>query len=91
MLLNLLVAMLSNTYDENYKEAQQGWKLHRASLLVSVDQSMTSAQRRAPDKAFWQTAPADMERRCVLVEVFTTEDLLEDSHVSRGVRAEQAI
>ncbi len=63
VLLNLLIAMLSNTFEENYKDAQQGWKLHRAKMLVRIDQSMTTAQRLAPDKIFWQTSPAEPEKR----------------------------
>jgi hypothetical protein len=57
VLLNLLVAMLSNTFKASNKDAQQGWKLHRARVLVSIDRSMTEAQCTAPDKVFWQTAP----------------------------------
>ncbi len=64
MLLNLLIAMLTSTYDDNKKDAQQGWKLHRASVLVRIDGSMTEQQRRAPDKVFWQTSPEDTSRRC---------------------------
>ncbi len=63
VLLNLLIAMLSNTFEENDKDAQQGWKLHRARMLVRIDQSMTAAQRLAPDKVFWQTSPAEPEKR----------------------------
>jgi hypothetical protein len=64
VLLNLLVAMLSNTYEENHKDAQQGWKLHRASVLVRIDRSMTAQQRMAPDKVFWQTSPNEQDKRC---------------------------
>ncbi len=64
VLLNLLIAMLSSTYEENYKDARQGWKLHRASVLVSIDSSMAEEQRMAADKVFWQTSPVDTKRRC---------------------------
>ncbi len=63
MLLNLLIAMLSSTYEKNHKEAQQGWKLHRASLIVRIDKSMSEKQRTSPDKVFWQTSPVDAKRR----------------------------
>jgi hypothetical protein len=64
VLLNLLIAMLSSTFAENQKDAQQGWKLHRASVLVRIDKSMTEQQRKAADKTFWQTSPGDNDRRC---------------------------
>jgi hypothetical protein len=64
VLLNLLIAKLTSTYDENKKDAQQGWKLHRASVLVRIDRSMTEQQRIAPDKVFWQTSPEDPNKRC---------------------------
>ena len=61
MLLNLLIAMLTHTYDDNMKDAQQGWKLHRASVLVRIDKSMSKEQRAAQDKVFWQTSPVDSD------------------------------
>ena len=64
MLLNLLIAMLSNTFVENSKDAQQGWKLHRASVLVRIDRSMTYDQRNAQDKVFWQTSLVETNKRC---------------------------
>ncbi len=63
VLLNLLIAMLSNTFEKNDKDAQQSYKLHRARMLVCIDQSMTAAQRLAPDKVFWQTSPAEPQKR----------------------------
>ncbi len=64
MLLNLLIAMLTSTYDQNKKDAQEGWKLHRASVLVRIDRSMTDEQREAQDKVFWQTSPVETNKRC---------------------------
>jgi hypothetical protein len=64
VLLNLLIARLSNTFEENDKNALQGWKLHRARILVRIDASMTKAQRTAPDKIFWQTSPSEPQKRC---------------------------
>ena len=64
VLLNLLIAMLSSTYEKNKQDAQQGWKLHRASVLVRIDRSMTEHQRTALDKVFWQTSPEDTNKRC---------------------------
>ncbi len=68
MLLNLLIAMLSSTFAEHYEDARNGWKLHRARVLVRIDRSMTEAQRTSQDKIFWQESPArsavDSEERC---------------------------
>ena len=64
VLLNLLTARLSNTFEENDKNARQGWKLHRARILVRIDASMTEPQRTAPDKIFWQTSPSEPRERC---------------------------
>jgi hypothetical protein len=63
VLLNLLIAMLTSTYDENKRDAQEGWKLHRARVLVRIDKSMTKEQRIAADKVFWQRAPEDPNKR----------------------------
>jgi hypothetical protein len=58
VLLNLLIAMLSSTFDEHYEDARNGWKLHRARVLVRIDKSMTKEQREAHDKVFWQKSLA---------------------------------
>jgi hypothetical protein len=64
VLLNLLIARLSNTFEGNDKDAQQGWKLHRARMLVRIDASMTETQRLEPDKTFWQTSPSEPQKWC---------------------------
>ncbi len=63
VLLNLLIAMLSSTYEEHYEDAHKGWKLHRARVLVRIDKSMSEEQRNMPDKAFWQTSSDDTNER----------------------------
>jgi hypothetical protein len=64
VLLNLLIAMLSSTFDEHYEDARKGWKLHRARVLVRIDRSMTKEQRESLDKVFWQTSLVDPANRC---------------------------
>jgi hypothetical protein len=59
VLLNLLVAMLNNTFEDNRRDAQQSWKLHRAALLLRIDRSMTKDQRCADDKQYWQMSADD--------------------------------
>ncbi len=57
VLMNLLIAMLSQTYDEISRDARESWKLHRATILVKIDRAVSPA-RRARD-VFWQSTPSD--------------------------------
>ena len=57
VLMNLLIAMLSQTYDEISRDARESWKLHRAAILIKIDRAVSPA-RRASD-VFWQTTPSD--------------------------------
>ncbi len=55
VLLNLLVATLSGTYERISAEARGTWRLHRAALLVSIDANLTAQERRDdPHIRFWQ-------------------------------------
>jgi hypothetical protein len=56
VLMNLLIAMLSQTYDEISSDARESWKLHRAAILVKIDRAATPARRAR--EVFWQTTPS---------------------------------
>ncbi len=53
VLMNLLVAMLTKTYDEIRSEARESWKLHRAAILVKIDHATHPADRAR--NVFWQS------------------------------------
>ncbi len=55
VLMNLLVAMLSKTYDDISREARESWKLHRAAILVRIDRAASPAFRAR--NVFWETSP----------------------------------
>ena len=56
VLMNLLIAMLSQTYDEISRDARESWKLHRAAILVKIDRAASPARRAR--EIFWQTTPS---------------------------------
>ena len=66
VLLNLLVATLSGTYERISAEACGTWRLHRAALLVSIDADLAAQGCRDGRVCFWQTAAPAAERggRC---------------------------
>ena len=57
VLLNLLVAMLSSTFEKNSREAKQSWQLHRARVIVRIDHRMTAEEREEGGKRYWQETP----------------------------------
>ncbi len=61
VLMNLLIAMLSQTYDEISRDARESWKLHRATILVKIDHASDPDFRAR--QAFWQTTPSDAGAR----------------------------
>ncbi len=84
VLMNLLIAMLSQTYDEISRDARESWKLHRATILVKIDHAVTSA-RRASD-VFWQTTPSDAGARRPLPPPITPYQ-----HLTAGTRSKNSI
>jgi hypothetical protein len=66
VLMNLLIAMLSNTYEQISREARQCWKLHRLRILTKIDRGLSRAERTRVDRVFWQTTDSSKgKRRCV--------------------------
>ena len=61
VLMNLLIAMLSQTYEEIRSDARESWKLHRAAILVKIDRAMDTAFRAR--QVFWQTTPSEAGAR----------------------------
>ena len=61
VLMNLLIAMLSQTYEEISRDARECWKLHRATILVKIDRAVGHEFRAG--KVFWQTAPSETGAR----------------------------
>jgi hypothetical protein len=47
LLVNLLIAMMGDTYSNVNEAAEQQWHLERARIVMSIERRMTPAQRRA--------------------------------------------
>eukprot|EP00291_Cryptomonas_curvata_P029736 CAMPEP_0172213222 /NCGR_PEP_ID=MMETSP1050-20130122/37467_1 /TAXON_ID=233186 /ORGANISM="Cryptomonas curvata, Strain CCAP979/52" /LENGTH=550 /DNA_ID=CAMNT_0012894019 /DNA_START=489 /DNA_END=2142 /DNA_ORIENTATION=+ len=73
VLINVLIAMLSNSYQQCKDEAKSLWKLHRASIIVKIDLRMSSAQRNDASKVFWHTSPGTAGKKIRFL-TFTTVD-----------------
>lgn len=53
ILLNLLVAMMGDTYGEISQDAELEWHKQRAGIIFSIEQNMTDAELEHPDNKYW--------------------------------------
>jgi hypothetical protein len=53
VLLNLLIAQISNTFNETRAAAEGSRKLRRARIMVAIDKAMSAEQREDKDYVYW--------------------------------------
>lgn len=53
ILLNLLVAMMGDTYGEISQDADLEWQRERAGIIFSIEQNMTDSELAHPDHKYW--------------------------------------
>eukprot|EP00041_Stephanoeca_diplocostata_P038195 m.1485944 g.1485944 ORF g.1485944 m.1485944 type:complete len:891 (-) comp25182_c0_seq28:4458-7130(-) len=86
VLLNLLVAMMNDTYSTINAEADLEWQLQRASIIFSIEQNMSDAELESAAHKYW--VDVDGKRYLQIVEEnpgafdeFITDDVLEKKRV----------
>lgn len=91
LLLNILIAMMSDTYNKVNESAERRWKLELARIIVTIEKGMSTADI---DKHRYWIEPIDGERYLQLERTspsWATENgesgkSLEDAHASLGNR-----
>lgn len=53
ILLNLLVAMMGDTYGEISQDADLEWQRERAGIIFSIEQNMSDKDRAQPEHKYW--------------------------------------
>lgn len=53
LLLNLLIAMMGDTYARISQEADKRWHLEWARIIFSVENEMSEAERLHPENKYW--------------------------------------
>jgi len=53
ILLNLLVAMMGDTYGEISQDADLEWQRERAGIIFSIEQNMSDEDRAQPEHKYW--------------------------------------
>jgi ankyrin repeat protein len=53
ILLNLLVAMMGDTYGEISQDADLEWQRERAGIIFSIEQNMSDEDRAHPEHKYW--------------------------------------
>lgn len=53
LLLNILIAMMNDTYNKVSGMAEQQWRLERARIIMSIESELTSKERRSANYKYW--------------------------------------
>ncbi|CAF1556272.1 unnamed protein product [Rotaria magnacalcarata] len=73
LLLNLLVAMMGDTYGNIIEGATQVWHLERARIVFAIENEMESAERNLPLNKYWTNVDGE---RYLQVEEFNGKAFL---------------
>lgn len=65
MLLNLLIAMMGETYANINEDADGQWQLERARIIFAIESKMTLAQRNDPENKYWTVVDG---QKCLQIE-----------------------
>eukprot|EP00455_Lapot_gusevi_P012680 TRINITY_DN1605_c0_g1_i4.p1 TRINITY_DN1605_c0_g1~~TRINITY_DN1605_c0_g1_i4.p1 ORF type:complete len:685 (+),score=183.66 TRINITY_DN1605_c0_g1_i4:122-2176(+) len=82
MLLNILVAMMGDTYGNITEEADKQWSLERARIMFSLQNEMTYDEMMGPDYRYW----TDLNGARYLQVISVDEAHYEAEHDSETVR-----
>ena len=58
VLINLLIAMMSSTYESINKRAKSGWNHCRASIITNLDKDMDAETRKLKENCYWLLDPS---------------------------------
>jgi len=53
LLLNLLIAMMGDTYEKINEAAEMQWHLERARIVFAIENEMSSSEREDPANKYW--------------------------------------
>ncbi|CAF3609508.1 unnamed protein product [Rotaria socialis] len=65
LLLNLLIAMMGDTYADVKKSARKLWHLERARMALEIENGMSSSERKSDVNKYWVVVKGE---RCLQVE-----------------------
>mmetsp|Transcript_22992 Transcript_22992/g.46211 ORF Transcript_22992/g.46211 Transcript_22992/m.46211 type:complete len:112 (-) Transcript_22992:57-392(-) len=72
VLINLLIAMMSSTYDEINQGAKHRWDLVRASILVTLDNNLPVDERTHDNNKYWESE--DKGKEALRYMTFTSSE-----------------
>ena len=78
VMINLLIAMMSSTYDSINESAKAQWNLVRARIILHVDKELTQEERTHESRKYWEDAGGKDAKARVMT--FTTSS--RNNHVS---------
>lgn len=58
-LLNLLIAMMGDTYSQVNEDAENTWQLERARIIMAIENEMTTAERKNPRNKYFVEISGD--------------------------------
>jgi hypothetical protein len=58
VLINLLIAMMSSTYESINKRAKSGWNHCRASIITNLDKELDAETRKRKENCYWELDPS---------------------------------
>jgi transient receptor potential cation channel subfamily V protein 5 len=67
LLLNLLIAMMGDTYEKITESSEMQWRLERARIIFAIENEMSSTERDDPNNKYWTTV--DGHRFLASIEV----------------------
>eukprot|EP00931_Biecheleriopsis_adriatica_P038633 TRINITY_DN22101_c0_g1_i1.p1 TRINITY_DN22101_c0_g1~~TRINITY_DN22101_c0_g1_i1.p1 ORF type:complete len:507 (+),score=60.78 TRINITY_DN22101_c0_g1_i1:308-1828(+) len=53
LLLNILIAMMNDTYNKVSGMAEQQWRLERARIIMSIESELSPQERQSPKCRYW--------------------------------------
>jgi hypothetical protein len=62
VLINLVIAMMSSTYDNINKRAKSSWNLCRAAIITNLDKDMEPSERESETNKYWVSAGVDEDK-----------------------------
>lgn len=83
LLLNLLIAMMGNTYGNINDEADDQWFLERARLISSIENEMDEECRNLPQNRYWTTLGG---KRYLQIEAIDQDHFRADKNLQRANR-----
>ena len=76
VLINLLIAMMSSTYDDINDASKRQWNLVRARIITNFDKEMTDKERCSEDNIFWNWEDPLRESGKRIMTFTTSENLV---------------